>query len=78
MTCIATRPAQGEIRTKKQLKEMAETDAGNIIITDPSIFAPRSFRASDIAEGQEEVVTNHPRRSWFAQIGRKNGKLYVK
>ena len=35
----------------------------------------RTFIDTDIKEGENIVATNHPKRSWFAQITRKNGKL---
>lgn len=77
MTCIVTFPGQGLPRkdSKKQLRELltgrdAERMAYRVIITDPSIFKPRDFLASDMTIGQKEVVTNHPKRSWFAQIER--------
>ena len=76
MTCIV----EG-FKTKKALKEQItrqlETDS-DFFIEDPSIFKPRrGFWASEMVEGQSEVVTNHPKRSWFAKIERKNGRLVV-
>lgn len=72
MTCIV----EG-FPSKKSLK--AAIDQGEIVfIKDPSIFAPRTFKASEIPEGKMEVVTNHPKRSWFASIEKKNGELIVK
>jgi len=88
MTCIVS-----EFRTKKDLKERVQRlneDATrpdrleativtrDFYIEDPSVFKPRYFSSSEIKNGQEEVVTNHPKRSWFAAVGRKGGQLYVK
>ena len=83
MTCIVTR-----FKTKVQMKAAVQAlnlpsmDTGasphDFWIDDPSIFSPKPCMASAIKEGEEKVVTNHPKRSWFAQIGRKQGKLYVK
>ena len=80
MTCIVNPKA---FPTKKSLRERAQEinegrSSGEIWIEDPSIVPARYFPSAEIQEGQEEVVTNHPKRSWFAQIGRKGGKLYVK
>ena len=80
MTCIVT-----GFKTKKELKvRVAAINAGtdpvrHFYINDPSIFqANHSCTSDELQEGQEFVVTNHPKRSWFAQIGRKGGKLYVR
>jgi hypothetical protein len=78
MTCIIY-----GAKTKKELKERVESlnsgyQCGRLSIEDPSLFKPRYFNLVEIQEGQEEVVTNHPKRSWFAQVGRRGGKLYVK
>ena len=57
-----------EAPTKKALKELLERQGGDIFIIDPSIVNPRTFRATEIPVGQSEVVTNHPKRSYFAKI----------
>lgn len=81
MTCIVN---PQRFPTKKSLKERCEAvNRGEIstpavAIADPSVVNPRRFYATDLREGEEVVVTNHPKRSWFAQVGRKGGKLYVK
>ncbi len=72
MTCII----EG-FKTKKDLIEHLSNGYA-VIIYDPSIVAPRAFSTSELKEGEEIVATNHPKRSWFAQIGRKGGKIYVK
>jgi hypothetical protein len=64
MTCIVQLP------TKKALKERLTTNPARVYIDDPSIFNPRGFSAEEMKIGQREVVTNHPKRSWFAQIER--------
>lgn len=78
MTCIIHGAS-----TKKELKAKVESANagflnGRLTIEDPSLFNPRWFDLISLGEGQEEVVTNHPKRSWFAQVGRRGGKLYVK
>lgn len=65
MTCIVY-----GAKTKKGLKESLDLGGVAIQIEDPSIFKPRYFTAADMAVGQSEVVTNHPKRSWFAKITR--------
>ena len=68
MTCIITGvTSKGEL---KRLATQGEAALANVWIEDPSIFNPRSFGATEMAVGQREVVTNHPKRSWFAQIER--------
>ena len=70
MTCVV----EG-FKTKKALKEAAAAGR-DFYISDPSLFSPHSCMASELE--REVVVTNHPFRTWFAQVGRKNGKVYVK
>lgn len=66
MTCII----EG-VRTKKDLRARCQAgDTKGIYINDPSIFAPRFFALGEMKIGQREVVTNHPKRSWFAMIQR--------
>ena len=75
MTCIVYTK---RYPTKKSFREAALA-GDNIWIEDPSFFNPRCFYSDDIPPGRTEVVTNHPKRSWFAQIGRKpSGELFVK
>jgi hypothetical protein len=75
MTCIVS---PERYKTKKALREAIALTPDSVNIEDPSLFNPRYFSADTIKDGQEEVVTNHPKRSWFAQVGRKSGRLYVK
>jgi len=76
MTCIVS---PSRYPTKKALREAVAAAPQRVWIDDPSIFAPRSFDAASIPAGRTEVVTNHPKRSWFAQVGRKaDGTLFVK
>jgi len=72
MTCIV------KAKSKKQFKEDCKTKPDNVRIEDPSIFSPRTFFASQIKEGETIYVTNHPKRSWFANVTRKSGKLVIK
>ena len=76
MTCVVS---PTKYPTKKALKAAVEAAPQRVWIEDPSIFSPRLFSADEIPPGCTEVVTNHPKRSWFAQIGCKaDGTLFVK
>lgn len=74
MTCIVNNEWYP---TKKRLKEIIETTNKEVPIEDPSFMNPRSFFSTDIKDGENIVVTNHPKRSYFASIKRINGKLKV-
>lgn len=71
MTCIVLYP------TKKSFRNAVALDPRSVAIEDPSIVAPRSFYAADIQEGEDIFVTNHPKRSWFARVLRRDGRLIV-
>lgn len=75
MTCIVDADMYG---TKKSLREAVARDPGNVYIEDPSIFAGSRgiFTAADITVGEGVVVTNHPKRSWFASIRRREDGSY--
>lgn len=66
-----------KFKTKKELKKAVQTGI-DFFINDPSIFSSSSYMASEIPEGISCAVTNHPKRSWFASIIKKDGKLIVK
>ena len=84
MTCIV----EG-FKTKKALKEhVAKMDlldplerARDIHVSNPSPFPCGKFEYAGylhyMPEGKKVIVTNHPKRSWFATIERKNGRLVV-
>lgn len=75
MTCIVN---PSRFPTKKSLKERI-LSGGQVWIEDPSVNRPRSFLSSELQPGEKVTVTNHPKRSWFAQVGRDvDGTLYVK
>lgn len=72
MTHIADYP------TKKAFKEAVEATEGDVWVDDPSIFNPVSGFVKDVvAEHRSIVVTNHPKRSWFAEVSLKNGEIKV-
>lgn len=74
--------------TKKELATRAKLcNAGQLYTTvtfvDPAIVAPihngQPFGFNGISNGEKFICTNHPKRSWFAEVGRKaDGQLYVK
>ena len=66
--------------TKKAFKEAVETLNGMVYCNDPSIFAGScSGTVKYILEQKAYfTVTNHPKRSWFAEVSLKNGKVIVK
>lgn len=71
MTCIVY-----GAKTKKELRALLASTPSKVSIEDPSIFAPRFLLASTMVVGQSEVVTNHPKRSWFAKITRKSERCW--
>lgn len=72
MTHIADFP------TKKAFKEAVEDTDGDVWVDDPSIFSPVSGFVKDVVtEGRAIVVTNHPKRSWFAEVKLVNGQIKV-
>jgi len=61
MTCIVN------FKTKKELKQ-AVKDGKLFYIEDPSFLNPRTFTTNQMENGEVVVVTNHPKRNWFAQL----------
>lgn len=82
MTCIV----EG-FKTKKALQECCKCLYPTVdprldfYISNPSMFPAGKFEyagmASQIPEGKKVLVTNHPKRSWFANIAKKDGRLVV-
>jgi hypothetical protein len=74
MTCIT------QHKTKKAFKE-AVADDPQTPIEDPSIVRPFNGRIDEHpdlqVDGGSTTVTNHPRRSWFAQVERVGTELKV-
>lgn len=68
--------------TKKALRERLEATPETVNFSDPSFVNPFNkgmpFSALDLPEGYEFVCTNHPKRSWFAQVRRnRDGSFRV-
>ena len=74
---MSTLHVPSSIKTKKALRE-ALVGGKRIFLTDPSMFNPQSRYVYEIKDGESVIVTNHPRRSWFATITKRDGKLEVK
>lgn len=76
MTCIVS---PEKYPTKKALREAVKQDPAAVQVRDPSIFRPWVRKVAEMRKGEEVVVTNHPKRNWFAQVGRTpEGEFYVK
>lgn len=78
MTCIV----EG-FTHKKQLKlQLDRANAGfqdgHVAIAEPFPGGTHWHTTSNMVEGDSFIVTNHPKRSWFATITKKQGKLVVK
>lgn len=64
------------VKTNKQLRELLYSDPDSVRFEDPSIFPGAcSGTAREILDNQVEIgrrgafqCTNHPKRSWFAEI----------
>lgn len=73
--------------TKKMLKHNIQLlnnpqSQFDMLLEDPNLKSTWrnhgfEFSPTILQEGEIIVVTNHPKRSWFATITRKNGKLVV-
>lgn len=73
MTCIVPQ----DVKTKKALKELvAATHGMQPLIDEPNIVNPRSFYPAQMAIGESCYVTNHPKRSWFAEIKRTGANTF--
>jgi len=72
MTCIV------DFKTKKEFKNAVNNNE-SILMENPSIFEPSCGSFWDYMEvNKMETFTNHPKRSWFASVTNKQGKLIVK
>ena len=84
MTCIISPRIKTKAQLKSQIKMMNESEItmDDISIEDPSPFAKpgrAGFGVMELEPGESVTVTNHPKRSWFAIVGRDSkGKLFVK
>lgn len=73
MTCIANYP------TKRAFQRAVESNPRTVLIEDPAINDPWVGNIEDaLTRKGELLVTNHPRRSWFARVTRRDGKYRVR
>ena len=67
--------------SKKAFKDAALANPEKVYVEDPSIFPGSiSGNVAVVVAGSPPhgfTVTNHPKRSWFARVYLKNGKLKV-
>ena len=49
-----------------------------VYFNDPSIFDPRDYTFASLPESTTITCTNHPKRSWFATVEKRDGKIIVK
>ena len=55
--------------SKKSLIAAIKADPSKVYLDDPSIFSPVSGYVSEIIAKKGYItVTNHPKRSWFAEV----------
>lgn len=71
MTCIVNYP------TKKAFREACASAPKKIWLEDPSVFIPYSGSLMEYVHNNgTTVVTNHPKRSWYAQVS-QDGSVRV-
>lgn len=65
--------------TKKAFKEAVRNNPDAVYVDDPSPFNPVSGSVREVVVKRRMfTVTNHPKRSWFAQVELDiDGKIYV-
>lgn len=74
----ATVTVYSRVKSKKDLKQaVAEGFNAEVQINDPLGVGTGIMGILEVPEGMTLVVTNHPKRSWFANITRRNGKVVV-
>ena len=66
-------------KSKKDFKTAAEANPDGVYLDDPSIVGAVSGSVTLILEKKGTfTVTNHPKRSWFAEVHRdRNGRVRV-
>lgn len=65
------------ISTKKEFKRRA-LRGESLFLRDPSLFNAASVTTTQLDRGRSVLVTNHPKRTWFAKVKRSiNGKLEI-
>lgn len=66
-------------KCKKDFVKAVKENPSAVYLEDPAIFRPVSGFVSDILAQKDEpiYVTNHPRRTWFAQIKKTSSGVHV-
>lgn len=65
-------------KTKKIFREAVSKDPKSVFVEDPSFYTPVSGNIVEVLDKLKSfTVTNHPRRSWFARVSRKNNNIVV-
>ena len=71
MPCIVN------FKTKKAFKQAVDNNE-LVLMENPSIFDPFTGILQEYMENNKlETFTNHPKRSWFAQVKNVNNQLKV-
>lgn len=66
-------------KTKKEFKEAISTNPKMVWLDDPAVIGAVSGYANEVVkEGGIVFVTNHPKRSWYAQVTRREGRYKIK
>lgn len=63
--------------TKRDLGTLLKNAPSSVTFGDPSIFSPRNVRATEMNIGEVLTVTNHPKRSWFAEVTRVEPNRWI-
>lgn len=65
-------------KTKKDFKTATLADPTRVYLEDPAIIGAVSGSVAEIMKVKDLItVTNHPKRSWFAQVKRHPSKGIV-
>jgi hypothetical protein len=70
--------------SKKKFKEAVKEDPSKVFLNDPSIVGNSTGYVSEIIKHKNPfTVTNHPKRTWFAEVkiserGKYKGQIVVK
>jgi hypothetical protein len=80
MRYVSAYPASySRVKTKKDLKQAAaEGFNAEMVVQDPLGLGSGVMGLNEIPEDITLTVTNHPKRTWFANVTRKGEKVTVK
>ncbi len=64
--------------TKKAFREAVAINPDAIWLDDPAVINPISGSVEEILKQADEIcVTNHPKRSWYARVYKRGGRIHV-